>query len=389
MDINFKDYLQNDILPFWMKNAIDYENGGIYNYIDREGNIYGKEKNVWFTGRAMWTFAKAYNFIEKKEEYLKIAKHMYEFLPKCTDTDSRMFFIATADGKELLKRDYYYSETFAAAGCAELYKATADEEVMKKAEFYFNTAYDLYKNPAYYELEYNSKNAPFKSLAPSMIMLNTALIMLSTGKSTDRYKKITEECANEIIHGGYLNYELGVLLERVTVDGKFYDSPYTREVNPGHSLECAWFLLSAGLVLENDEFLKAGRDIIDLMLECGVDKEHGGIIAFADALGKPSTYLEWNMKIWWPQCEAIIATALAYNIFNDEKYQVKHKELLDYAFKYYPDKEFGEWYGYLNYDNTLANTLKGNISKGPFHLPRMIMILSALQTDGNIKRFLK
>ena len=76
MNINFKDYLQNDILQFWMKHAIDYEHGGIYNYLDREGNLYGREKNAWFTGRAMWTFAKAYNFIEKREEYLKIAKHM-------------------------------------------------------------------------------------------------------------------------------------------------------------------------------------------------------------------------------------------------------------------------------------------------------------------------
>ena len=35
-----------------------------------------------------------------------------------------MFFTVTAEGKELQKRRYYFSETFAAIGCAEYYKAT-------------------------------------------------------------------------------------------------------------------------------------------------------------------------------------------------------------------------------------------------------------------------
>lgn len=36
-----------------------------------------------------------------------------------------MFFTVTEDGKESQKRRYYFSETFAAIGCAEYYKATA------------------------------------------------------------------------------------------------------------------------------------------------------------------------------------------------------------------------------------------------------------------------
>ena len=36
----------------------------------------------------------------------------------------------------------------------------------------------------------------------------------------------------------------------------------------------------------------------------------------------------------------------------------------EYIEKYFVDEECGEWYGYLHYDNTVANTLKGNIFKG-------------------------
>ena len=124
--MNYKKDLLENILPFWLKTAIDYENGGIYTQADEKGVIYGTEKSVWFQGRALWTFAKAYNTIDPNPEYLKAAKCIYGFLPKCTDTDGRMFFTVTADGRELQKRRYYFSETFAAIGCAEYYKATGD-----------------------------------------------------------------------------------------------------------------------------------------------------------------------------------------------------------------------------------------------------------------------
>lgn len=369
--MNFKNYLQNDVLKFWLDNAIDNENGGIYTSLDKEGNIYGYEKSVWFQGRALWTFSSAYNSVEKKEEYLSAAKTIYNFLPWCSDSDDRMFFTVTKAGKGLQKRRYYFSETFAAIGCAQYYLATGDNEAWKKAEKYFDIAYSIFKNPSLTIPKLNPENAPFKSLSPVMILLNTAQVMASVGVNSEKYEEIAKNCLNEILHGGYINDELGAVLEQVGLDGKFYDSPSTRVINPGHSLECAWFLMSTG----NDEAIDAGKKIIDFTMPIGVDKKHGGIIAFTDVLGKPPIALEWDMKLWWPQCEAIIANKIAYDIFGDNKYSEDYNTLLDYAFKHFADDENGEWYGYLHYDNTPSTTLKGNIFKGPFHLPRMLMML--------------
>ena len=33
----------------------------------------------------------------------------------------------------------------------------------------------------------------------------------------------------------------------------------------------------------------------------------------------------------------------------------------------------GEWYGYLHRDGTVAQPAKGNLYKGPFHIPRMMV----------------
>ena len=41
--------------------------------------------------------------------------------------------------------------------------------------------------------------------------------------------------------------------------------------------------------------------------------------------------------------------------------------------KKFIDTEYGEWFGYLHRDGTISTDLKGNMYKGPFHIPRMYM----------------
>lgn len=81
-----------------------------------------------------------------------------------------------------------------------------------------------------------------------------------------------------------------------------------------------------------------------------------------------------DMKFWWPQAEAIIATILAYSLTGDKKYAEWHKLVHDWAYRFFPDPKNGEWFGYLHRDGSVSSTLKGNLWKGPFHIPRMKLI---------------
>ena len=367
----YKQQLTDDVLKFWLDNAIDGENGGIFTQLDEKGKIYGREKSVWFQGRALWTFSKAYNAVEKNPEYLKAAEKIYNFLHKCADTDGRMFFTVTEDGKGIQKRRYYFSETFAAIGCCEYYIATGDEKAWEWAEHYFDIAYGIFRDPSLTTPKNNPENAPFKSLSPVMIMLATSQTMRQVNK--EKYDAIAKEMAKEVIEGGFLTED--ALLEHVHVSGKpLFDTPTGRIVNPGHSLEAAWFLMDEATYQNDEEMKKIALKITDFSMKRGLFD--GGIIAFTDVLGNPPVQLEWDMKLWWPQCEAMIANKFAYNISKDEKYLKDFNALWDYAQDKFRDKENGEWYGYLHYDNTVANTLKGNIFKGPFHLPRLLMWLA-------------
>lgn len=384
--MNYKEYLTTDILPFWLENAIDNENGGIFTQLGRNGKIYGEEKSIWFQGRALWTFAKAYNFCDKNEKYLETCHKIYDFLPKCGDENYRMAFTVTKDGKVIQKRRYYFSETFAAIGCMEYYKATGIEEALEKAEKYFDVAYGIFKDPT---LTIPKFHLDQKALSPVMIMLATAQVMRNGAKNPEKYEKIAGEMLKEILHGGFLKPEVGALLENVSTDGSFVNTPSGRVVNPGHSLEAAWFLISEGVCTKNQEAIEAGKKIIDITMESGIDKVYGGVIAFRDALGYPATSLEWDMKLWWPQCEGIIANLLAFKVFGEDKYYENYQTLTKYAFDNFADTENSEWYGYLHYDNTPSNYLKGNIFKGPFHLPRMLMIIDCLENGGKIEDFMK
>lgn len=382
--MDFKKDLCENILPFWLKSAIDYKNGGIYTCLDREGNVYGTDKSVWFQGRALWSLCKAYNTVDKNPGYLKAAKCIYDFLPLCTDRDGRMFFTVTGDGREIQKRRYYFSETFAAIGCAEYYKAIGDKEIWQKAEQYFDVAYECFTGVRQNTPKFNPDNQKLKALSPVMIMLATAQTMRSVGEKRDKYDKIARKCLDEVLYGGFLHEN--ALMESVTPSGEFVDSPTGRIVNPGHSMEAAWFVMLEGALTSNNEAILKGKDIIDKTWPLGWDKEHGGIIAFCDVCGKPPVQLEWDMKLWWPQCETMLAMRMAYMLSGEEKYLDMYNTVKDYCEKYFVDSKCGEWYGYLHYDNTVSNTLKGNIFKGPFHVPRLYILMSILDRTNDITK---
>ncbi len=364
-------HLTQDVLPFWLKNAIDEEEGGIFTQLDRKGNIYGTEKSVWFQGRALYIFASAHNYGLTDYGYLDAAKKIYEFLPKCTQENGRMPFTVTRDGREIQMRRYYFSETFAAIGCAEYYLATGLEEAKEKAEMYFDVAYRLFIGEDKTQPKFNPENHPYKGLSPAMIMLATAQVMRKLDK--EKYDPMTKAAVKEI----RTHWTDKGLLENVGLDNRFMDTPTGRLVNPGHSLEAAWFLMTEGVYQNDDDLKQFGKDIIDISMKHGL--YDGGIISFCDCDGHPATALEWDMKLWWPQCEAMIANLLAYKLFGEQKYLDFYNTVKEYTFSHFVDREYGEWYGYLHYDGTVANELKGNIFKGPFHIPRMLMLIDKIE----------
>ena len=122
------------------------------------------------------------------------------------------------------------------------------------------------------------------------------------------------------------------------------------------------------------ELLKLGCQMLDWMWAKGWDEEYGGLLYFVDVEQRPVQEYWHDMKFWWPQNEAIIATLLAYVLTGCERYAQWHTAIHDWAHRLFPDPDAGEWFGYFHRDGRRSSTLKGNLWKGPFHLPRMQLV---------------
>ena len=367
----YRDDLVNDIMPFWLKNGLDRVNGGVYTCVDRDGSLIDTTKSVWFQGRFAFVCSFAYNTIEKNPEWLAAAKSTIDFIEAhCFDTDGRMYFEVMADGTPLRKRRYVFSESFAAIAMAEYAKASGDMTYAQKALDLFKDIRKFVATPGYMEPKYlPSLQAKGHSLV--MILINTASRIRNVISDPVLDQQIDESIASL---KDFMKPEFKALLEMVGPNGEFIDTINGRLINPGHCIETAWFLLEEAKYRGWDKELTAqALQILDWSWEWGWDKQYGGIINFRDCRNLPPQDYSQDMKFWWPQTEAIIATLYAYEATGDDKYLIWHKQISEWTYAHFPDAECGEWYGYLHRDGTVAQPAKGNIFKGPFHIPRMMI----------------
>lgn len=372
IDIYKKGLLEN-IMPFWIKNCVDEEDGGFTFCLDRDGTVIDTDKGVWQTGRFTWMLGTLYNEVEQNPEWLRLAKHGVDFMDKhCYDTDGKMFFIVNKKGEPVRKRRYVYSESFAAIAYVAYYKATGDEVYADKARKVFDT-YIRYNNTPGLIAPKFTEHRQTRGMGTPMIGIVTAQ-ELRKNLGDESYTTYIDNWIAEIKQY-FINDEFQAVMETVGSNGEFLDNFDGRMLNPGHAIEGAWFILQEAKYRNNDpELIKMGTKMLDWMWEIGWDKEYGGILYFRDVKGLPVQEYWQDMKFWWPQNEAIIATLIAYELTGDEKYKEMHKQIHDWTFKHFPDKKYGEWYGYLHRDGRISVPLKGNIWKGPFHIPRMYLM---------------
>jgi len=169
--------------------------------------------------------------------------------------------------------------------------------------------------------------------------------------------------------------DLGCVLENVAPNGDFMPDCYLgRKINPGHGLEGVWFLARASETLGDPYVLEMAEKIYRCCLNKGWDDEYGGILMFVDALGYQPEEYEHDMKFWWVIDEAICSAITLYALTGKEQYIFDFEKFLDYYFRYFADHEYGDCFGYLRRDGKPTMPIaKGNLYKGPFHTPRMLM----------------
>jgi N-acylglucosamine 2-epimerase len=372
----YRRVLLEDVMPFWLQHGIDATHGGILTALDRDGSVLDSDKSIWFQGRAAWMFGTLYATVEQRQEWFDAAKSCIEFLRRHAEgPDGKLYFTVTREGHPLRMRRYVYSESFAAIANAVFARIGGEDRAARDAVRYFET---------YIKHSFGSESAapkvdpatrPSKGLGPLMIGINTAQeLRENMGDISILGATCTEWIDRWIaeIVCDFAKPELRALMETVTPDGGLIDHFDGRIINPGHSMEAAWFIMHEGRLRRDPARIELGLNILDWMWERGWDAEYGGLFYFRDVNNRPVQEYWHDMKFWWPHNEATIATLLAWKLTGEERWKNRHRLVHDWSFAHFPDPEFGEWFGYLHRDGSPSVQLKGNMWKGPFHLPRML-----------------
>ncbi len=365
----YKSELLDKVLPFWLENSQDKEFGGYFTCLDREGKVFDTDKFIWLQGREVWMFSMLYNKVEKKQEWLDCAIQGAEFLKKYGhDGNYNWYFALTREGQPLVEPYNIFSYTFAAMAFGQLSIATGSQEYAEIAKRTFDIILSKIDNPKGKWSKAHPGTRNMKGFALPMILCNLAL-EIEPLLDKDFMEKSIYNCIHEVLDVFY-RPELGLIVENVSADGQLLDNFDGRLLNPGHAIEAMWFVMDLGVRLNRQDLIEKAVKIALQEVEYGWDKQYGGIFYFMDRLGHPVQQLEWDQKLWWVHIETLITMLKGYQLTGSEECLSWFEKVHEYAWGHFADKEYPEWFGYLNRRGEVLLPLKGGKWKGCFHVPR-------------------
>ena len=368
----YKNELLDRVLPFWLEKSQDKAFGGYFTCLERDGSVFDTDKFIWLQGRQVWMFATLYNKVEKRQEWLDCAVQGAEFLKKYGhDGNLNWYFSLDREGNPLVEPYNIFSYTFAVIAFGQLSIATGNSEYAEIAKKTFDIVLSKVANPKGKWNKAVAGTRNMKSFALPMILCNVALEIESLLEPAF-LKETIETCIHEVMDVFY-RPELGLIVEHIGTDGQLQDNFDGRLLNPGHAIEAMWFIMDLGVRLGRKELIEKAVEIALNEVEYGWDKKFGGIFYFMDRLGHPTQQLEWDQKLWWVHIETLITMIKGYQLTGNKNCLDWFERVHDYVWTHFVDKEYSEWYGYLNRQGEVLLPLKGGKWKGCFHVPRGLL----------------
>ena len=370
---HYEDHLRNQVMPFWLKYCVDFEGGGVFNLIEDDGTVLSTDKLLWCQGRALWTFASLYNNFDRNPHWLTLAENTANFiLSYGRDKKGDWAFRLSRDGQILEPAQSVYVDAFVIYGLTEYAKASGDERALEVAKESYRRTNPILDDHAKLPTRPHPIPKGFQAHGPYMIfslVFHELGVLTGDREVTDRALELAE-----IIMSQHLNEVDQILYEFVRPGGGFDNSDAGKTFVPGHVIESMWFMERIfGFHSRHDKVAKA-LEVTRWHLERGWDFEYGGLfLACHQDNGTP----QWHSpesKLWWPMTEALYSLLRFYEVSGQAWCLEWHKLIHDYAFRYFPNFESGEWVQNLDrFGRKTAVVVSDLPVKDPFHLPRSLI----------------
>lgn len=399
--------LEKNFLPFW-KNAIDTEYGGVFTCYTNEGDQKISDiKYIWSQGRFLWLCC---NLLKVKDNFSgglapswsKAADQTYQFLNNHAVMPNNHIVYAVERNGEKISNQMdisIFADCFYVIGC----NAYA---LYKKDAKIFEETFDIYRSiKARIEgNKFQSEPYPipdvFRSHSIPMILLNVAQEMYETAKILQQ--PVAQELYNDVernlkeIMMKFVEHDR--IVEMLPMYGQDKNTLLARHVNPGHMLECIWFMWHSLKQLHLNEaeyYTEILAELATGALDKGWDEQYGGLLRYVDKDGgrpkgeRRHSALEslivdtWDTKLWWPHSEALYTTLLLFKVTDDPCWWTWYERIERYVFQTFPneDKEIGEWIQIRDRKGNPSEKVVALPVKDPFHIIRNYLSIIELLGD--------
>lgn len=371
--------ITENILPFWITYACDFNFGGFYGRITNDLKIDKRApKGSVLCARILWSYSAAYRKFKDKK-YLDMAERAYHYLmSNLWDKQySGVYWMADYKGSPLDEKKQIFAQAYTIYGLAEYHKATGYKESLEKAvelfyliekhsrdevnEGYFEACTREWKLSKDLRLSEEDKITP-KSMNTHMHVLEGYTNLYEVWKNEtlkERLKTLMDITTKHII-----DRENWHLRHYFAKDW----SSTAGIVSYGHDIEGSWLLYKAAEVLGDEQVKEKVKQIAISMAEVtfkeGLDNNFGVLnVKYED--GRID-----REKHWWPQTEAIIGFLNAYELSRKEYFLEAAYYTWCFIEENIVDKVHGEWF-WLAPDGLKHHEMaKVDLWKCPYHNSR-------------------
>jgi len=372
----------DQILDFWIKNAVDNKDGGFVGAIDGVGAIVkNANKGAILNGRILWSFSAAYRF-NKNEKYREMADRAFNYLSDhfIDKKNGGVYWELDSKGNPVNRRKQAYALGFAIYGLSEYFMATGNERSLQLAQELFWTIekYFFDKEFGGYIEALSEDWSPLDDMRLSLKDANEPKSMNTHLHILEPYTNLFRSWRNPIL-GESIKRLIRVFLDKI-IDNEtahfqlFFDYDWTVKstaVSYGHDIEGSWLLAEAAEELHDKALIEEVNNMairmVDATREQGTDTD-GSIFNERDG-----SHLDTD-KHWWPQAEAMVGYVNAWQTSGERKYLDEAERVWNFIKIYIVDKINGEWFWRVDKDGKpYIEDEKTGFWKCPYHNSRALI----------------
>lgn len=408
----YENELKQNILGYWLPRCLDQTFGGFLNCYNNYGDrLVSYDKYAWSQGRFVWLFARlaataAPLFTrDERRRFLSLAAQGADFLMKhCLlgPNDWRVSFLMERDGSPKSVSPgapldmSIYADCFVVAGLAMYAFAGTAQEPYAFAKKLYGSILDRVRRRDFHTLPYPLSDR-FRAHGIPMILSNVTRELYRAAGALDpgycdTLRSHLKDFSTDILE--HFVDDESVLHEVLLQDNTFFPQVLGQHMNPGHTIEDAWFLLDAADICQCGGWEPKIYSIVLRTLENGWDTAYGGLLHFAGVHGgepvgptdgvadEPMTrqLSGWDDKLWWVHSEALYTTLLCYARSDDPVFLDWHDRIFAYTFRTFPnpDPEVREWIQIRRRDGSPQEKTVALPVKDPYHIARNLVLLLEL-----------